>query len=95
MTLVMPIATLDAKKIAIRFAQAGTGHAQAEVLREAFDERDQAYEEALQEQARALKILQELVHKFQVDAGQVVTKTEAAEQVKHQEERADSKFGYC
>jgi len=33
-------ATLDAPRIALRFAQAGSGHAQSEVLREAFEERD-------------------------------------------------------
>jgi len=84
----MPIAALDIPKIAVRFAQAGTGHAQAEVLREAFD----AHEQALQEQARALQVLQELVQKIQADASQGATRTEVAEQVRHQEERTDSRF---
>jgi len=47
-------ATLDAPKIALRFAQAGSGHAQSEVLREAFEERDKLTQ-ALQEQLRQLQ----------------------------------------
>jgi len=84
----MTAAALDIPRIAVRFAQAGTGHAQAEVLREAFD----AHEQALQEQARTLQVLQELVQKLQADASQGTTRTEVAEQARHQEERTDSRF---
>jgi len=79
---------LDAPKFVARFVQAGTSHAQAEVLREAFDERDLA----AQEQARALHVLQEAVQKLQADSGQAVTQADVATQARHQEERTDGKF---
>jgi len=68
----MPAATLDAPTIASRFVQAGTGHAQAEVLRDAFDEHDRA----AQEKASELHALQEVVQKLQADSGRVVTKAD-------------------
>jgi len=98
----MPTAVLDAPTIASRFAHASAGQAQAEVLREAFYERDraaQAHEQSLQEQAKvlqaqakALQVLQDVVQKLQADGGQTVTKADVAAQAQHQEERTDGKF---
>jgi len=91
----MPTATLDAPTIASRFAHAGSGHAQAEVLREAFDERDraaQAREQTLREQAKALQSLQAVVQKLQADNSQSVNKDAAAVQARHHEERTDDKL---
>jgi len=49
--------SFDAPRMASRFAHAGAGQAQADVLREAFDE--------IQAQARALQVLQDDVQKLQ------------------------------
>jgi len=84
----MSAIALDAPKFVARFVQAGTSHAQAEVLREAFDERDLA----AQEQARALHVLQQAVQKLQADGGQSVTKAAVAAHAQQQEERTDGKF---
>jgi len=71
--------TLDAPTIASRFVHAGTGQAQAEVLREAFDERDrtaQAHEQSLQAQAKVRQVLQGVVQKLQADSGRAVIKAD-------------------